>query len=151
LTELTRTSRSTVSRITAQLIKPGISGAERLGTSTGGRPAAMLRLGYATLYVIGARLMRAPATWGIFGLNGRPVRAIPFAPYGLDPEFLIRELHERIDELLADAGVRKRSHVLGVGLAVAGVVRSDGGTVVRSVNLGWRDVPVARMLEEALG
>lgn len=151
LTELTRMSPSTVSRITAQLIKRGIIVEERLGTSTGGRPPVMLRLDYEKLYVIGVRLMRDTVSLGIFDLNGRPVRKISYAPYGLDPEFLIRELHERIDELLTDAGVRKRSHVLGVGLAVAGVVRSDDGTVVRSVNLGWRDVPVARMLEEALG
>lgn len=151
LTELTRMSPSTVSRITAQLIKRGIIVEERLGTSTGGRPPVMLRLDYEKLCVIGVRLMRDTVSLGIFDLNGRPVRKVSYAPYGWDPEFLIRELHERIDELLTDAGVRKRSHVLGVGLAVAGVVRSDDGTVVRSVNLGWRDVPVARMLEEALG
>lgn len=150
LTELTRMSPSTVSRITAQLIKRGIIVEERLGSSTGGRPPVMLRLDYEKLYVIGVLLLRDRVSLGIFDLNGQAIHKHTYVPYALDPEFLIRELHDRIDELLTAAEIRKRSHVLGVGLAVAGVVRSEDGTVSRSVNLGWRDVPIARMLEDRL-
>lgn len=150
LTELTRMSPSTVSRITAQLIKRGIIVEERLGTSTGGRPPVMLRLDYEKLYVIGVLLLRDRVSLGIFDLNGQAIHKLSYVPYALDPEFLTRELHDRIDELLTAAEIRKRSHVLGVGLAVAGVVRSEDGTVSRSVNLGWRDVPIARMLEVRL-
>lgn len=150
LTELTRMSPSTVSRITAQLIERGVIVEERLGTSTGGRRPVILRLDYEKLYVIGIRLLRDRVSLGIFDLNGRSIHKLSYVPYGLDPEFLIRELNDRIAELLTAGGVRNSSHVLGVGLAVAGVVRSEDGTVVRSVNLGWRDVPVAEELERLL-
>lgn len=40
--------------------------------------------------------------------------------------------------------------VLGVGLAVPGVVDLDG-TVVQAVHLGWSDLPARARLEEALG
>lgn len=150
LTELTRMSPSTVSRITAQLIKRGIIIEERLGTSSGGRPPIILRLDYEKLYVIGIRLLRDRVSLGIFDLNGRSIHTMSYVPYGLDPEFLTRELHGRVDELLTEGGIRSGSHVLGVGVAVAGVVRSEDGTVMRSVNLGWRDVPISQLLEEVL-
>jgi len=38
-----------------------------------------------------------------------------------------------------------------VGVALPGVVDEAAGTAVLSVNLGWRDVPATRVLEDALG
>lgn len=150
LTELTRMSPATVSRITAQLIQQGIIIEERLGMSTGGRPPVLLRLDYEKLCVVGIRLLRDQVSLGIFDLHGRPIHKTSYVPYGLDPDFLIRELHGRIDELLSASDIRASSHVLGLGLAVAGVVRREDGSVVRSVNLGWRDVPLAERLEGLL-
>src|SRR5690606_24711029 len=40
--------------------------------------------------------------------------------------------------------------IFGIGMAVAGVVR-DHATVVFAPNVGWSEVPIARLLEEALG
>ncbi|WP_432564392.1 ROK family protein [Kineococcus sp. SYSU DK003] len=44
-------------------------------------------------------------------------------------------------------------HRLGdpVGIALPGVVDETAGTAVHSVNLGWRDLPLARSLADALG
>lgn len=150
LTELTHMSPATVSRITARLIDQGIVIEERVGRSTGGRPPVILRLNYERLYVIGIRLLRDQVSLGIFDLNGRLIHKTSYVPYGLDSDFLIRELHGRTERLLEESGLRTGSHLLGAGLAVAGVVRNDDGTVVRSVNLGWRDVPLAEQFGELL-
>lgn len=144
-------SPATVSRITAQLIEQGIVVEERIGLSTGGRPPVMLKLDYEKLCIIGIRLMRDQVSLGVFDLNGQPIYRSSYIPYGLDPDFFIRELHDRTEDMLTASGLRPDTHVLGVGLAVAGVVRGEQGVVVRSVNLGWRDVPIAERLEHLLG
>ena len=39
----------------------------------------------------------------------------------------------------------------GIGVAVPGGVDAEGGVVVRAVNLGWRNLPVRRLLSRAFG
>jgi len=43
------------------------------------------------------------------------------------------------------------SRVVGAGVAVPGLVDEKNGVALLSVNLGWRDVPLRRLLEERLG
>ena len=46
---------------------------------------------------------------------------------------------------------RRRAALVGVGVAVAGVVRRSDGFVSMAPNLGWRDVPFGQRLVPALG
>ena len=43
------------------------------------------------------------------------------------------------------------SQVVGAGVAVPGLVDEKNGVALLSVNLGWKDVPLRRLLEERLG
>jgi predicted NBD/HSP70 family sugar kinase len=63
-----------------------------------------------------------------------------------------------VDEIVADLrGLIGRlpldvhgGEIIGVGVAVAGVVRRADGVVSRAPNLGWHDVPLGAKLAEAL-
>ncbi len=66
--------------------------------------------------------------------------------------------HEKVDEIVADLvdlalpiliGLDADA-LVGVGVAVAGVVRRSDGVVRHAPNLGWRDVPLADRLAAAL-
>jgi len=46
---------------------------------------------------------------------------------------------------------RLRPRLLGVGVAIVGVVRRDDGLVVTAPNLGWRNVPLGAHLAEGIG
>ncbi len=68
--------------------------------------------------------------------------------------------HLSLDEIVADlialahpilAPWRTDPALLGVGVAVAGVVRRSDGVVRHSPNLGWRNAPLGARLDEALG
>src|SRR4051794_32483655 len=41
--------------------------------------------------------------------------------------------------------------LVGIGVAFAGIVRRGDGVVVMAPNLGWSDVPLGRLIGEALG
>lgn len=43
------------------------------------------------------------------------------------------------------------TRLIGVGVAVVGIVRRSDGLVRLAPNLGWRDVPLGRLLTDALG
>ncbi len=68
--------------------------------------------------------------------------------------------HVTVDEVVADLadlvrpilpGLREDDALVGIGVAVAGVVRRSDGVVRQAPNLGWRDVPLADRLCDALG
>ncbi len=52
-----------------------------------------------------------------------------------------------VDELSLPADGR----LVGIGVAVAGVVRSNDGLVSMAPNLGWQDVPLGELLADRLG
>ena len=67
----------------------------------------------------------------------------------LEPASIVSDLRRLaaplLDRLPAD-------HLLvGIGVAVVGVTRGPDGTVRTAPNLGWRDVPLADMVERGLG
>ena len=75
------------------------------------------------------------------------MRKTSYSPYSLEPDTLIRELVQEFQNLLQNANVKKE-HILGVGVAISGIVESERGILLQSVNLGWRDVHIAEMLEK---
>jgi predicted NBD/HSP70 family sugar kinase len=67
--------------------------------------------------------------------------------------------HVDVDEIVADLmelsrpslpGLRSGDALVGVGVAVAGIVRRTDGVVRHAPNLGWRDVPLGDRLSAAL-
>ena len=65
-----------------------------------------------------------------------------------------------VDDVVADLararrptlrGPRPTAPIVGIGVAVAGVVRRSDGFVSMAPNLGWRDVPLGARLARALG
>jgi predicted NBD/HSP70 family sugar kinase len=46
---------------------------------------------------------------------------------------------------------RRHGTLIGIGVAVVGVVRRSDGLVSVAPNLGWRDVPLGSLLEQGLG
>ena len=67
------------------------------------------------------------------------------------PEDLVQVLVRELEALLEQAG-RRREDVLGLGVGAPGPLDPRSGVVFEPPNLaGWRDVPLAAMLQEAAG
>lgn len=150
LTEVTRMSPATITRIIAELVEQGVIVEERVGESNGGRKPIIFKLNYDKLFAAGIQILRDRVALGIYDIKGEPVAKKVFQQYSLEPEALFVELAGEFEALLAASGI-DREHVLGVGLAISGIVDSQNGVLVKSVNLGWRVVDVASRLEKLLG
>lgn len=150
IAEVTRMSPPTVTRIMANLVAQGIVTEHTVAESTGGRKPVIFTLSYNRLYVAGIQLARDRVAMGICDIRGEILRRRVFTPYSLDPDELIVELTREFNLMLESSEIG-REQLLGVGLAVSGLVDSATGVLRRSVNLGWRDVPIADVMESVLG
>jgi len=65
----------------------------------------------------------------------------------LDPEDAVSHIVEGIESVIAEAGVEPAS-ILGVGVAVPGLVEHRGDAVVHGQSVGWHAVPLEAMLRD---
>lgn len=145
LTRLTKISPATITRITTQLLEQGIIYEGTQAKSTGGRKPVYLHLDYTKLYIVSVQLIRDRTAVALLNLKGDLLVKRDITPVGFTPEELLPEVYREIDSILGQTGVI-RDHILGIGVAISGVVDSTRGLMVKSVNLGWENVPVADIL-----
>jgi glucokinase len=68
-----------------------------------------------------------------------------------DAHFVVAKIRECTDQLLQNAGIAKEA-IAAIGAGAPGVTNAETGVVIAtSYLLGWRDIPLKSMLEEAMG
>lgn len=138
--------QATVSVAVGELLSQGLLvsiGSER---STGGRRAERLALNPDGPLMLGLDLGEADAQLGLVNLEGRLIE--------VDRVRFRRERRRVLLDPLIDAArelAKSRPDVVGVGIAVPGIVDSAAGVVRNAANLGWRDLPVKEAFKTALG
>lgn len=147
LTALTGLNRSTVAALVAELAELRLlDEGDPVASGGVGRPSPGVRVNPTTA-VIAVNPEVDAVTAAAVGLGAhvgtrirRPLAAVP------DPATAVAV----IADLVRDLSTRGR-RVAGVGLAIPGLVRATDGTVRWAPHLGWREVPFARMVEDAVG
>jgi len=146
----TTLSPASVSGIVDHLIREGFV-REEAAAATGvvGRRPVRLVFNPAARVTLGIAIDVRDVTAGLVDLGGK-MRATQRAP--VSPEAGPAAIVDTVAQVARRAlrGVDSRD-VLGVGVAVPGLVRWPDGVILFSPNLGWRDVPIQAMLEERLG
>ncbi len=153
LTEQTGLNRSTIADLVAELVDTGLVQEHAPTPATSGR-----RVGRPSPIV--------SAHPGVVAIAANPeVDAVEIAAVGLDRRIVVRERHEQpgvispeeTARLLGDRiaawaeGPLAGARIVGVGLAVPGLVRADDGLVRRAPHLDWTDAPVRDLVEAATG
>lgn len=146
-------TRATVSSLVADLIDRGLvkeGGPE--SDQRVGRPATMLELDGSQLVTLGMEMDVGSTGVLANDLAGncvyqrrRQISGASLAFEDLVPT-LIKELRRAIDAV--EAGGRR---VVGLTVAVPGIVDLERGVVTRAPNLGWRMAPLGERLQTALG
>jgi predicted NBD/HSP70 family sugar kinase len=144
-------TRSAIRSLVGELVHAGLAAegpATRLGTP--GRPSPVVRLVAGSAVVVALDIAVDSLAAAIVGLGGRTLARVRIERS--------RE-HSSVDEIAADlAGLARTvlgrrpaaEPVVGIGVAVVGVVRRSDGVVSMAPNLGWRDIPLGDRLARAL-
>jgi predicted NBD/HSP70 family sugar kinase len=137
-------SGAAITGVVAELIRDGLVEEREGGLSTGGRPPVLLSVNYGGRSAVGIKLMERCLEAVLTNLGGEVQRHIQVQLRDQAPETVVQAVQQAVVTL--DAGP-----LIGVGMGLPGVVNAAQGICVHSDYLGWQNVPIARMLEEALG
>lgn len=149
-------SPATVSNLVADLVSEGIIAEVGLEDSNGGRPRGLLQVNPEYGYVIGVDVGETEFLVELFdlglGMRARHLSATDMAV--LDPTDAVTHVAEGIRSVIAQAaiaqaGVQERA-ILGVGVAVPGLVEHTEHAIVYGQSVGWDAVPVESMLRDMI-
>ncbi|MCS5732817.1 ROK family protein [Herbiconiux sp. CPCC 203386] len=150
LARVTGLNRSTVATLTGQLGELELLYETSPGTSTTvGRPSSHVHANPAT-----AALAVNPEidaiTIGLVGLGGRVIKRIRYPTQRIPSAQEATNIAAAvIDGMRGELDSVYR--IVGVGVAVPGLVRAEDGLVTYAPHLGWNDEPIARMIADATG
>ncbi len=145
-------TRSAIRGLIGELTAAGIAD-ERpaIPLGTRGRPSPLVRLEPERASVLALEIAVDSLAAALVGLGGNVLASIrvdrPRDHVSL--EAIVGDLVALAERVLVPS--RRRSAVIGVGVAVAGIVRRSDGFVWMAPNLGWRVTPLGQVLEDALG
>ncbi len=144
----TKLSAPTVTRIVEVLVNDKLVAMIGDGDSSGGRPPKLLKFDGTNNYVIGVDLGSTSIRAALSDLNGDFITEIE-APTQLDGgvEIIIQQVAALIDKLINRSKLSKKS-ILGIGLAVAGLINPQKGLVKYSPVFNWKNVQLNTILKK---
>jgi predicted NBD/HSP70 family sugar kinase len=147
-----RLNKATVSSLVAELSDRGLvrdGGAERGAV---GRPATTVEIDGRRVCGVGAEInVQHVATFAV-DLHGDVAseHRLSLDAAGQPPELVIGRLASLLATTMEDLAERGAMPV-GLVVGTAGLIDRATGTLALAPNLGWRDVPIARLLRAQLG
>lgn len=152
IARITGLSRATVSSVINRLINEGLIkevGLEKI-KENGGRKGILLELNPEAFYIIGVDLgtnnIIAVVTDLKANIKGKV--SIPTEVYKGLPGVL-SNLEYSINEVIKISGIEKEK-IVGIGMAVAGLIDLSKGEVIFSPNFSWSNVPIKKLVEERI-
>jgi predicted NBD/HSP70 family sugar kinase len=145
-------SPATVSNLVGALVAEGVVAEVGLEDSNGGRPRGLLQVNPSYGYVIGVDVGETAFLVELFdfGLNVRARHASVTDMSVLDPQDAVTHIVAGIRSVIAESGVPE-SDILGVGVAVPGLVEHREDAVVHGQSVGWHAVPLEAILHGQTG
>jgi predicted NBD/HSP70 family sugar kinase len=139
--------------VTSALLEEGLIAEVGLEESDGGRPRVLLQVNPEFGGVVGVEVgetrIRVEAFDMRMHIQGKV--EITLHPQHHEPEVVIDQIIEAIEKLQSQFSAESR-RLIGIGVAVPGVVaHHDSDARVHAPNIGWRDVPIERLIREKVG
>ncbi|HBL36931.1 MAG TPA: hypothetical protein DDZ55_09005, partial [Firmicutes bacterium] len=150
LSKLTGISLPTITRILTELLRKSYVVPVGHEQSSGGRRPELFRLNSNQLMIIGIYLRSSEVILSVANVDGKIIEKRSFIPFSLIPEEFINELVKELWLLIKGSGI-EQEQLVGIGVAVAGVVDNKLGTIIHSNNLSWNNVAIGKLLEERTG
>jgi len=144
IARVTSLTRTTVSDIVADLITEGLVNEIGMGSSLGGKNPILLSLVDDSRALIGLDLARDKFSGAIVNLRGEICQMIEHEIKGFDGNAALVSVYEIVDELVHTSN----KPLVGIGIGTPGIVNANDGIVVNAVNLDWKELPLARLIQE---
>lgn len=139
----------TVGSIVKELIDQGIVKESTLGTSQGGRKPTMLVINNREFYIIGIDAGPSNIAFILSDLSGKIVDSSSnLLDASVTKEQFISMLKSGVSSLIKKYS-RLKEKIIGIGVAMHGVVEVKTGTSLFAPNLDLRNVPIKQELEDA--
>ena len=145
-------TRSAIRSLIGELAAAGLVWEERaepLGTP--GRPSPVVHPSTEGAVVLALEIAVDSLAVALVGLGGQVLDLVRVdRPRG---HTSVDEIAQDLDELVSTVRARRpieEDRLVGIGVAVVGVVRRTDGLVSTAPNLGWRDVPLGQRLAATL-
>jgi predicted NBD/HSP70 family sugar kinase len=140
-------SRSALTGLSRELIEQGLilESSSSYDKQHTGRPSILLSLNAEHGYFIGAGLTEDPPMMVLTDLHGNSL-AQHRMRHAAQPQAVAAAIEDGITHLIRTRKI-SRQKVLGIGVALSGYVDHSHGICLQSNALGWRDVPIAEIIE----
>jgi len=145
IARITSLTRTTVSDIVSDLIAEGLVNEVGIGPSIGGKSPILLGLAEDSRYLIGLDLSYEEFRGAIVNLRGeiREKVSLPINNHCTGSESL-GVVYSVLDKLVSTP----RRPLVGIGIGTPGLINTREGIVVTAVNLDWKNLPLARLLQD---
>ena len=149
LAQLTGLSAGSVTNVTAELLEEGLIREVGFEESDGGRPRVLLEINPDFGAVIGIDVGETGILVEAFDLSMSELAAAatPLHPQHHDSASVIEHIAGAVNGLKLKLEAEGRN-LLGVGIALPGVVEHLGETRAWAPNIGWDDVRIESLLQE---
>lgn len=149
LSHVTGLTKSTISAVVADLLARQFLSEAGAQAASAGRPGTLLKLNPAAGCIVSCEI----------GVDFIQILLTDFAPTvqaevrerlapDADPAYVVGRVQALLGQAIAD-GRAAGYTLLGVAVGVPGIVEHNSGAVLFAPNLGWRDVPLKALLEQA--
>lgn len=140
----TKLSAPTVTRIVDTLINDRLVMMVGEGGSTGGRPPMLLKFDGQYNFVIGIDLGATNIRAGLVNLNGKFITEIE-VPTELEGGFehICQQIGGILKKLITRSKVESNK-ILGIGMAVAGLINGESGEIAYSPVFQWKNVDLRK-------
>lgn len=150
LTKATGLNRSTIATLVGHLAELGlVYEAAAQGTSQIGRPSPIVHPSASTVALAVNPEVDA-VTVGLVALGGEVIRKIRMPTQSPPTAIEVANIAAAIVEGMR-TDLESHYRIVGIGVAVPGLTRTEDGVVVYAPHLGWRDEPIAALIAEATG
>lgn len=137
-------TRPTVSDVVSDLLDTGLVEEVGYGPSTGGKPPILLSVADDSRQLVGIDLASGEFRGAVVNLRGDIRHWVSRPLDGQQGSAALDLAYDLIDDLVAAA----EAPLLGIGIGTPGLMDTVNGVVRWAVNLGWRDLPLRKLLQE---
>ena len=135
----------TVMRVIDDLVAEGLVAYDGFDEAVRGRPPARIKFNGAAHAIVGIEASRGEFYGAVADLDGHILHELSAVADDNDGPGNVERLIALIEALIAAPRIKGQG-IRGIGVGVPSIVKQPDGEVVLTLGLGWRDLPLRRIL-----